>query len=692
MDQQTALIEHIRRARIVRRPRGNPGGRPRDWKYKDVICAFDIETSRDFETEQSFIYSWGFCCDNELYYIEGSTWEDFLEFMEEVKAAAQGAAIPVYVHSLSYEFVFASGILDFEPENVICGKAREIMKAYKEPFEFRCSYKLTGLSLDSFTAETNVKHKKLSSGEYNHNKTRYPWTRRTAFEKAYQKNDVVGLVEAIRVQLKIYGDTIYTIPLTQTGYVRREIRKRMKTYPWKKTAEQKISYEVYELLSVAMRGGNCHGNRYYSGDVVPGVDCWDISSAYPAAAYYCDYPMGKWFIDPAPDVEHLIKIIYARNQAVVTALKFTNIRTKRRNEPFPYISATKSEIPKERRLRVIDNGRVLSAASLYGVFTDIDLDIIFKQYDFDDVEIIKLASCKYGKLPNQIREYIAELYDQKTRLKHVNDVMYNAKKREINGIYGLFAEDPGKIYYKYKEGEYIKEDKDIREVVAEKVEKSPLSYSWGVWTTAHVRKWIQDVLDDLSAGGPGSCAYYVDTDGIKSAPQVKKPYEAHNKRIAELAKTVGGLFEAVDSDGVIHSLGFFEREKSFDEFITLGAKKYAYSINGEIKIATAGVNKEKGGKELGSIEKYDEGFTFVEAAGREAVYNDNVDMVIVREGREIHITRNVTLKPSTHTLGRTEEYRALCNFPSFVLKFKEGQNENNNRPKQKRKKGDKNKG
>ena len=47
---------------------------------------------------------------------------------------------------------------------------------------------------------------------------------------------------------------------------------------------------------------------------------------------------------------------------------------------------------------------------------------------------------------------------------------------------------------------------------------------------------------------------------------------------------------------------------------------------------------------------------FKDAGGSEAVYNDNIDMIIKVGKREIHIRDNLYIKPSVYTLGMTEEY------------------------------------
>ena len=44
-------------------------------------------------------------------------------------------------------------------------------------------------------------------------------------------------------------------------------------------------------------------------------------------------------------------------------------------------------------------------------------------------------------------------------------------------------------------------------------------------------------------------------------------------------------------------------------------------------------------------------------------------MEVIREGRKLHITKNVTIQPSTYTLGRTEEYKKLCIYSKAYLTF-----------------------
>ena len=127
---------------------------------------------------------------------------------------------------------------------------------------------------------------------------------------------------------------------------------------------------------------------------------------------------------------------------------------------------------------------------------------------------------------------------------------------------------------------------------------------------------------------------------------------------------------ADDSKGKRHYMGVYEQEEDYKRFACLGAKKYAYEDSaGELHITIAGVNKAKGAEELannGGLETFiacanpETEFTFNDAGGLEAVYNDLADPVLENvNGRLFQITSNVCLRPSTYTLGITEEYRVI---------------------------------
>ena len=118
-------------------------------------------------------------------------------------------------------------------------------------------------------------------------------------------------------------------------------------------------------------------------------------------------------------------------------------------------------------------------------------------------------------------------------------------------------------------------------------------------------------------------------------------------------------------------MGVYEQEQTYSTFKTMGAKKYAYTYpDGSLGITIAGVNKRKGAEELaraGGLEAMENGFTFVEAGGLESVYNDTQGSRWIEiDGNRWEIGPNIYLRPSTYTLGQTEDYLRLLRDPCII--------------------------
>lgn len=188
-----------------------------------------------------------------------------------------------------------------------------------------------------------------------------------------------------------------------------------------------------------------------------------------------------------------------------------------------------------------------------------------------------------------------------------------------------------------------------------------LSYAWGVYVTACSRKRLADGIDIVTKNGTEPMNFiYSDTDSIK---YIGDPdFTEYNSRIEKEAIQSGAM--ASDRNGELHFMGVYESEgyRLPNRFKTMGAKKYVLEdSNKKLHITIAGVDKKKGGTELGTLENFREGFIFNDAGGTESVFNDHVNMTIEREGHRLKITDNVVIRDSTYTLGLTEEYRRILN-------------------------------
>ena len=449
---------------LLKNPKGNPGGKKR--KYMGLTCAFDIETSYLPDIQESFIYIWQAQL-GEDHTIIGRTWDEFLDFLHRIKEALPSERwLVFYVHNLSFEFAYLKGIYSFMPSDIFALASRKVLKCDMFGcFEYRCSYKLTNMSLDQFTEKMNVKHKKLSGEEFDYTKIRYPWDELTPYELQYCINDVQGLVEAVKALMARDGDTLQTIPLTSTGYVRREAKQAMRN------AGKHHSYiynmlpdlELYYALRAAFRGGNTHCSRFYEGDTVYNVHSADRSSSYPAVMCNCEYPMKFYKIAESDlNIDYIGRCYTIRHKALLLRVKFTMLELKNPYWGCPYLTVDKCDNiqhevlseEKDKRGKVkkfyfVDNGRIVKAASLETTITDVDLQIICTEYKFDSIQFLYGWYASYEKLPQALTDLVIDYYKKKTELKGVigQEVYYDKAKALLNSLYLRHdGSEPGKAF------------------------------------------------------------------------------------------------------------------------------------------------------------------------------------------------------------------------------------------------------
>lgn len=648
-----------------KRAKGNPQTKARI-RYKDIICTFDIETSRLPDIEQSIMYVWMLHLHPHITII-GRTWDQLSILFSKICAELEDNTLLIFVHNLSYEFQFLRAIYDFKNEDIFAVDRRKVLKCsmFDNKIEMRCSYLHSNMSLAEYTNKMQVEHKKLDGDEFDYKEIRYPWTPLTERQIEYCVNDVVGLAEAIETELKADGDNFYTFPMTSTGYVRRDAKRAMRGVSHSFVKNQLPSIDIYQMCREAFRGGNTHANRYYAGRIVKDVKSADRSSSYPDVLCNCQFPVSEFFNAGRLDFDDLIHLINVRKKAVIMRVSFTNIRLSDEYWGAPYLSRDKCR----RTINgAYDNGRILKADYLETTITDVDLDIILGEYDFDDMCAFEVAYARYGKLPPPLIAETINYYKAKTELKNVpgQEIYYMKSKNKLNSIYGMMAQDPVKQNAIFNNGEWSTGDVPIAELLEASNSKAFLCYQWGVWVTAWAR-WHLEQGIKLA----GDNFVYCDTDSVKYIGEIDWiKYNAD--RIKD--STQSGAY-AKDPSGELHYMGVFEDDGHYAEFKTLGAKKYAYTYDpgGETYVTIAGVTKRKGGKELdrfGGLSAFSPGFVFVEAGGTESIYNDNPEIgVIEREGRQIAITPNIVIKDSTYTLGITAEYESLLNSSRLPLDF-----------------------
>ena len=643
---------------VCKRPSGNPHGKK--IKYLDVFCSFDIETSRIKEIDHSFMYVWMFGIESHSAII-GRTWWEFKEMLLNIsKYIPEETHIKIWVHNLAYEFSFLKGIYKFTEDDVFILDGRRVVKCtILDKIEFHCSYVQTNMSLSLLTKKYDVEHKKLSGDDFDYNIIRYPWDELSDTEISYCVNDVIGLNEAMKKRAEDDGDNIYTMPLTSTGYVRRDCKRAMqKDFPHKFLLDTLPDYATYELLEECFRGGDTHANRFYAGQIINNVVSFDRASSYPDVIMNCLFPMGEWFIFDMPSKSWLDILTDEGVNALLIHATFYDVSLSNRLWGATYIPKHKCRSLEDA---IIDNGRVLKAKKLEMVFTDVDYKIIRETYNCD-IEVHEIRFSRYNQLPEPLRVQTLNYYKNKTELKGIEEqkTLYEKSKNLLNSIYGMCAQKMIKqntLYVRDDENQFRLQSAERKELFDKSNKKAWLSYAWSVWVTSWARFRLYEGQKIA-----GLKFIYADTDSVKfiDDKEIREAFKKYNDlRIADSERN--GAY-ADDKNGVRQYMGVYELDGIYNRFVTLGAKKYCYEDARGLHITVAGVNKIKGAKELetfGGIEKFRLGIIFKDAGGLEAIYNDRVCFEYPIGDKKILVTDNVCLKPSTYTMGLTDDYLNL---------------------------------
>ena len=654
----------------------------------NVYSAFDIETSTIWLNKDhslydvhSFMYVWQFQL--EEYTVKGRTWDEFFQWLDVLKDAINKIRIEndlsvnpllvVWVHNLAYEFSFLSGLYPFTNDECFFRDVRKpIYCRMFDTFELRCSYIQTNMSLSALCKQTGVQQK-LSGQKYDYDKIRFPWTELSEFEEEYTTVDVQSLVEAMKYRVQRGGDTLQSVPLTSTGYVRRECKEALKNQ-FLDLREMKPGEKEYRLLRKAFRGGNTHANRYFVNKIIDDVYSYDISSSYPTQQLTQMFPIKpfRWLEINQKSAKKRVERIFqfiGLGYAVVATYQFKNLRLKNHREPIPYISLSRCQaLGTEDYEMILDNGRILQCGYMEISLTEIDLEIVLDQYTFDYMDVMEAMISQKDYLPPAYREVIQEYYNKKTALKGDNSedglYMYMKSKNMLNAVYGMSATDPVHQDIFYKDGEYkISGYEDFtQEELLKLLKNAAFPYQWGVYTTALARKQLQDAIKLC-----GDRLIYCDTDSVK----VKGNIDLSKLNVKLKERAIHQKAYADDMNGERHYIGLFEFDGHYDQFITQGAKRYAYMSAGKLGVTVAGVSKkinEETGisfavEELKTLDRFRVGMKWKKAGGTISVYNDADDFEYQdpATGNKVLITKNVAIVPSTYVMTYSRDYRLLLN-------------------------------
>lgn len=623
-------------------------------EYNALPMTLDIESSK--HEDIAYMYIWQVCIQG--YVVIGRYWQEYLMFLSKLdKALAlkeDERKQIIYVHNLSYEFKFITNFINIQ--DVFATDINKVLTVKSDNFEYRCSYFLSGKSLEKFLQDSKNPHYLKTKEDIDHNVQRTPLTVLTDEEMGYCIIDVLGLYHRLLELLEV--DDINTIPLTKTGYVRRDVLKAMKVNKKNRRVfeDTQLDRDEYDLLKECFRGGNTASSRFYCNKLISDdMGSWDLSSSYPFQMLARLFPIGKFRHVKIKNLKRLVQ--YNTNYCTIGRYAFTNLRIKS-SVPVPYI-------PFSKCIKAYDplcfNGRVLNSDAVIISLTEVDFEIVKSQYDYDELRVYDFMYSTKGRLPQELIDTLMLYFELKSTLKDVEGMEYEylANKELLNSMYGMIVQDCINENINYIDNEFVATGTftDLDDFY--KSFKKILPYQWGVWITAHARKQLQVGIDLV-----GLDCVYTDTDSVKFIDDNYTPlFKALNEQINKECIDKG-IKNYIDlEDGKRAYMGTWDNDGTYKKFVTLGAKKYAYvDMNDNLKITVAGLNKKKGAIELekmGGIEHFKNNTIFFDSGRTCAKYVNMETKEIEVQGAKFITGSYIYIEDVTYTLGISNQMQAI---------------------------------
>ena len=658
----------------------------------------DTETSNNHDNDNliGWVYQWAFIYGNELVY--GRTPTQLCNSLHDIcviNNCDSNNKLLCYVHNLSYDFSYLVQYLQAvfgKPIKIFATAPHKVFSIEYDTIIFRCTYKLSNKSLDRWSKDLNTPHKKLV-GAIDYDIIRYQDTPLRHNDWRYMFYDVIVLKECIEQQLFNYDDTIMSIPLTSTGYVRREIRRAYKTDSdnFKKFQKAKLNIKSYTAYRNEFSGGITHGNRHYSNKTID-IDMMktinsnatcirhrDFVSHYPSQQRVQQFPMGKtmlyYRIKPNSNITLNEIFELTKTYCVQVKILISELRLKTNKITLPYAQSShfKREYSKGTHF-IEDNGRILVMHGKAIVYlNEIDLYWINRQYDFQYC-IYEVYICKKDKLPDFMIDTIDEHFKAKTDLKNVvrelkdnsadelliydNELNLMKSKNLLNGIYGCTATDIVREDIELQDIKYVKKpitSQYIRDSI-DKYYKSRNNYNryeWGCYTTAYARNELMQLYEIIGAEN----YIYCDTDSIFyiSTPAIEQRIEEWNTNNRKLAD-INNYYITADNGSRIYYNQFADEKENITAFRFLHSKCYAYECDNKLKCVIAGVTAYSKNKkvsretELADINNLTYGFMFTKCGGTITKYTNTPKATIDIEGHSTEVGTAAVIQSSTKTL------------------------------------------
>lgn len=617
----------------------------------------------------TWVYVWAMSVGETVYY--GRNLGEFFLFLTKLMnfyKVDNNNQLIIYFHNLAYDISYMWSLirdnLGDNLDSLFITKQHPIQIS-DNGVNFRCSYKMINKSLDKWCKDLNIEHKKLT-GTKDYNVVYYPDTELPDNEYKYLEHDILGLKECFYKELEIRGYNFTNVPLTITGFVRKEFQKafnkkedrfRNKKY----FEEAKLTKPQYDRLVRASKGGITEGNFRKQGITIrneDGIGHCDFDSHYPTQQVCRLMPHKPTTVydetvnaDNRPTIKTL-KYYLQHNKLFVVDITLKNVRLKN-NVTMPFMQKSElsfSDI--ETMKNTLDyNGKIIEVKGYCRLCcTNLDLSIYLKQYDIEGYHIHALDTYTKSELPPYMLSTIKYFYKEKTRLKELENHLIDigASKEEIENVHmnlvlvkGMLNSIFGCTYTRI-ERENIELNLDsfnysisVGDTLEDYYSKegSCMCYQHGCFTTAYARAELFKVISEVVGYDE---SLYSDTDSVFFIPTTEnlKRIDEYNNECRRISEVKGFYVDYESYDGTtkrkyFHKFDFEKDHCKSKTFRFLHAKCYALEPNGELSCTIAGVPEKatKNGitktreEELGSIENLKNGFEFTHCGGTRANYD-----------------------------------------------------------------------
>lgn len=565
-------------------------------KYHRIFCGFDIETTS--QNEKAFMYIWQFSYmtdTQKCVVVKGRHWHEFIQLLEFLKkrfALRESTRIIIWVANLGYEFAFMRKYLNIT--KVFAKTNRNPLIVECNGIEFRDCLAISQGNLEYLA--TNWTTTKKMVGDLDYNIKRNSKTKLTEKEEKYCDNDVIILAEFSKVIFDNYIATERYVPITSTGILRHDLKKRAKQsekdtkrlYEYIKALYPKSKADYIYIMTWLFRGGFVHSNHLFTNIECNNMDSFDFKSSYPASAFQEYFPMSDF--RPIENVSRETLEELCENYCVIFQATFYNVKA----------TTTHSIESKSKCISVVkpilDNGRIFECEKMTVFLTELDYQSYKEFYTWEE-ELTEIHSCNIairGKLPKYLLDSFYYWFDKKESIKDKESQEYAITKTRINGHFGLCVTKLCFDDVVYINDEWTKQE--VNKTYDDLISKEVLSPYWGIYITAHSRRKELMLLYKLK-----DYVVYSDTDSHKCFVNetVKQVVNDYNERIEEINKKV--CCEFGYDYNILKNIGKFECETKnhkITRFKTLGAKRYVCIYDDGAETATiSGLPKK-------SLEKY----------------------------------------------------------------------------------------